>query len=168
MSNLIDPTIINNWKAKFNRSLENGKLSSKTESGRPWSSSLWGCFSPPDLCCITCCVPCVTFGKTYHRMEHNGDMSTYEPVNTSCLLFYLSSCVGASFLLQAIQSSEIREKHNLAGSCVGDLIKSCCCLCCTIVQAEKETKALLGEGKGAGVVDQQYQAQGGMVMPGKN
>ncbi|CAO2649166.1 Nn.00g101150.m01.CDS01 [Neocucurbitaria sp. VM-36] len=163
MSGLIDSNVINNWKLKLNRSLQDGKISSKT-AGKPWSASLWACFSPPDLCCITCCVPCVTFGKTYHRLEHNGDMTTYEPINTSCLLFYLTSCFGASFLMQAVQSAEIREKHNLEGSCVTDLVKSACCLCCTIVQAEKESKALLGEGQH--VVKEQYSAQKGMVMPG--
>jgi len=165
---LIDQNVIQSWKTKINGSLANGKLNSKT-TGNPRSASLWGCCSPVDLCCITCCVPCVTFGKTYHRMEHNGDMSTYEPVNTSCLLFYLSSCFGASFLLQAVQSAELREKHNLEGSCITDIVKSCCCLCCTMVQAEKESKALLGENRD-GVVNQQYTGGAGpdeqMVMPG--
>lgn len=65
-----------------------------------------------------------------------------------------------------MQSAEIREKHNLEGSCVTDLVKSACCLCCTIVQAEKESKMLLGEGQ-QHVVKEQYVAQEGMVMPGK-
>ncbi|KAF2034552.1 PLAC8-domain-containing protein [Setomelanomma holmii] len=170
-SGLFSPAEIASWKAKFNAALEPGKLSSKT-TGRPWSANFWGCFAPIDLCAITCCFPCVTFGKVAHRMDHNGDMSGYEPLNTSCLLFYLSTCFGLHWVPQSLLLSEIREKHNLEGSCVMDLVKSCCCGCCALVQAEKETKALLGSGKQGmdGVVEQQYTGGAGgqgMVYQGQ-
>ncbi|KAH8726213.1 PLAC8 family-domain-containing protein [Phaeosphaeriaceae sp. PMI808] len=164
MAGHIDSNVVNSWKAKINASLNSTKIQSKT-TGKPWSTSLWGCFAPIDLCAITCCLPCVTFGKTHHRLENNGDMTTYEPINTSCILFYLSTCFGAHFILQSIQLAELREKHGLEGGCIPDLIKSCCCGCCTLIQAEKESRLLLGEKTG-GVVDQQYAAgpgAGGMM-----
>jgi len=168
MPGTIDNNVINSWKGKVNSSLNGEKLHSKT-TGKAWTNGLFGCFSPIDLCALTCCLPCVTFGKTHHRLEHNGDMTHYEPINTSCILFYLSSFVCATPILSAIQTSELRERHNLEGSCISDLLKSCCCGCCQLIQTEKEAKLLLGGEKG--VVQQQYQGgagpDGGMVYPGQ-
>lgn len=61
----------------------------------------------------------------------------------------------------------IRERFNLEGNCIEDILKACCCGCCALVQAEKETRALLPEKH---VVTEQYQGgagEQGMVMPGK-
>ena len=32
---------------------------------------------------ITCCVPCVTFGKTHHRSRKDADLEGYTPVNAT-------------------------------------------------------------------------------------
>lgn len=59
---------------------------------------------------------------------------------------------------------DVREKHNLEGSCVGDLLKSCCCLCCAVVQAEKESSDRVGE---VAAVQEQYKGET-MVMGPQN
>ena len=54
----------------------------------------------------------------------------------------------------------MRQKYNLQGSIAEDVLKAGCCLCCSVMQAEKESKLLLG-GKCTGldgVVDEQYMA----------
>lgn len=56
-----------------------------------------------------------------------------------------------------MQLQDIREKHNLQGSCAEDLVKSYCCLCCSLVQAEKESQAREVEARA--VVNQQYQGE---------
>jgi hypothetical protein len=61
--------------------------------------------------------------------------------------------------MQAMQMQNIREKHNLEGSCMVDMLKSCCCMCCSLVQSEKESKEHAGEK----MVMKQY-ANEGMVM----
>lgn len=66
--------------------------------------------------------------------------------------------------MQAMQLSDIREQHNLEGSCVKDLLLSCCCMCCSLVQAEKESKTLQSEKSALG---QQQYATEQMVMPGQ-
>lgn len=54
--------------------------------------------------------------------------------------------------MQWMQLSDLREKHNLEGSCLKDLAVTCCCFCCSLVQAEKESKERAGEK----TVTQQY------------
>jgi hypothetical protein len=39
----------------------------------------------------------------------------------------------------ALQRANIREKHNLQGSCLVDIATACCCGLCDLVQQEKET-----------------------------
>jgi hypothetical protein len=63
--------------------------------------------------------------------------------------------------MQAMQMQDIREKYNLEGNCTTDLLKSCCCLCCSVIQSEKESQGRQGEK----VIDQQYGGEQ-MVMPG--
>lgn len=160
---IIDQNDVAHWKNRVNTALKDKAWNSASPpQARPWTNSLWACFSPPDLCCISCCLPCVTFGKTFHRLHKSADMAGYEPVNTSCIAFYAASCFGVQFLLQAMQSQTIRERHNLEGSCVKDILCACCCGCCAVIQAEKESKLRASE---AGTAPEQYKNEQ-MVMPG--
>ena len=52
-----------------------------------------------------------------------------------------------------MQMQDIREKYNLEGSCIVDIAKSCCCGCCALIQAEKESEI---REKEKGVVSNQY------------
>ncbi|QDS72097.1 hypothetical protein FKW77_003431 [Venturia effusa] len=151
----IDQKDIADWTERFNAALaDTSQITAPgPTSARPWISSFFGCFSPIDLCCMTYCLPCVTFGKTHHRTRKNGNMDGYEPINTSCLLLCGSACVGLHFIPMALQSADIRKKYGLQGSCLEDIAKACCCALCTLVQAEKETKIREAENKG---VDGQY------------
>ncbi|KAF1998021.1 hypothetical protein P154DRAFT_440066 [Amniculicola lignicola CBS 123094] len=163
MSGVIDQKEINDWVQRAKTDLNNKKWSSASPvDAREYKNSFWGCFSPPDLCCITCCLPCVTFGKTHHRLRKNANMEGYETVNTSCISFYLASCFGLHWVMQAMQAADVREKYNLQGSCTGDLVKSFCCLCCSVVQAEKESLEREAE---KGTVKEQYGGET-MVMQG--
>lgn len=87
----IDNADIEDWKKRFNEVLAKPKehIDSKSPAtSQSWTNSLFGCFSPIDLCCMTWCLPCVTFGKTHHRIRKNGSMEGYEPINTSVRLFF--------------------------------------------------------------------------------
>lgn len=37
-----------------------------------------------------------------------------------------------------MQRQYIRERYNLEGSCIKDLVASFCCTCCTLMQSDKE------------------------------
>ncbi|CAG1985159.1 unnamed protein product [Fusarium graminearum] len=139
----IDHNDLEEWRSRFNDVLARPSehVNSKSpETSQPWQNSFFGCFSPISICAITCCVPCVTFGKTHHRLQKNKNLEGYEPVNTSCLLFWASTCVGLHWIPLALQRASLREKHNLQGSCLVDLATACCCGCCDLIQQDKEAE----------------------------
>jgi hypothetical protein len=98
---MVDQKDVNDWIARFNGALADTKtVTGPAEmDARPWSESFFGCFSPIDTCtlfctrtlrrkltnlgAITCCVPCITFGKTHHRVRKHGQMEGYNCVNAS-------------------------------------------------------------------------------------
>ncbi|KAF2832576.1 hypothetical protein CC86DRAFT_280864, partial [Ophiobolus disseminans] len=123
-----------------------------------WRTSFWGCFCPFKLCALTCFLPCITFGRTDYRLQHRGDMTKYEPVNTACMLWYLAACFGCDCIPTTILLEEMRDEHNLKGSCCVDFLKACCCGCCALMQAEKESKLIYSGERVCmdGVVDEQY------------
>jgi len=160
----IDNRDIEGWTKRFNDVLAKPAdvINSKSpETAQTWHAALFGCFDPIDLCLMTWCLPCVTFGKTHHRIHKNGNLEGYEPVNTSCLLLCGSAFVGLSCIPLAMQRAEVRNKYNLQGSCLGDIALTLCCGCCSLVQQEKE--AAHREPLIAGGNKQQYQASEGMV-----
>ena len=82
----IDNDVIQEWSQRANDVLQQpGEvLNSKSpEDAQPWYASLFGCFTPIDTCLVSWCLPCVTFGKTHHRLRHNGSLEGYQPVNTT-------------------------------------------------------------------------------------
>lgn len=82
----IDQKDVDEWKNRFNdvlaRPSEHINSKSPVES-QSWFSGFFDCFNPIDTCLITCCVPCVTFGKTHHRLRKDANLQGYEPINTS-------------------------------------------------------------------------------------
>lgn len=83
----IDNNDVQYWQNKFSHALANSKeyTAEQTVNARPWHNGFFSCFTPIDTCFITCCCPCVTFGKTYHR-THKHSMQGYSPLNTSVCL----------------------------------------------------------------------------------
>jgi len=97
-------------------------------------------FEPVDTAVITCCCPCVTFGKTHHRLRKDANLKEYSAVNPSCLGFWVASIFCCSHIgLIALQRHDLRTQHHLQGDCVMDLIRACCCPCCDLVQQDKES-----------------------------
>lgn len=82
----IDNDVIQEWSQRANDVLaQPGEVinSKSPADAEPWHANLFACFMPVDLCLTTWCLPCVTFGKTHHRLRKNGNLEGYEPVNTS-------------------------------------------------------------------------------------
>jgi len=168
-SGAVDDKDVEHWKTKINAVLSKpgDHINSKSPEGsQSWHSGFFECFNPIDLCLLTYCLPCVTFGKTHHRVHKDGNLQGYEPINTSCLLFCGSGCFGLFWIPMAIQRADIRQKYNLEGDCVTDIAASCCCGLCSLVQSDKEAayqEPLLAQhaaGDKAG-----YQADAGMSYP---
>ncbi|CAK7265918.1 hypothetical protein SEPCBS57363_001832 [Sporothrix epigloea] len=166
----VDDKDVTEWKNRFNDVLARPSehLNQRSPAGaQSWSESFFGCLSPIDLCLVTYCLPCVTFGKTHHRLHKDANLAGYEPINASCLLLFGSACCGLFWLPMAIQRSDIRKKFNLEGDCILDIAASCCCALCVLTQDEKEVKARDAAGQGSSYgITQQYQATGGMTYAG--
>ena len=80
---------MDDWKTRINDVLARPgeHVNSKSpETSQAWNSPFFGCFTPIDTCLMTWCIPCVTFGKTHHRLRKNGNLDGYEPINTSVSL----------------------------------------------------------------------------------
>lgn len=50
------------------------------------------------------------------------------------------TCVGLHWIPLVFQRAEIRKKYGLQGDIVTDLLTSCCCGCCSLVQQDKEVE----------------------------
>jgi len=148
---------INDWKQRFNEVLS--KPEAFTAPGAAgagaWHNGFFDCFNPIDTCLITCCCPCVTFGKAHHRTRKNASMEGYSAVNTSCLGFWATMYCGLHWIPQVMQRSDIRSKYNLEGSMLTDCLRACCCGCCDLIQQEKE--AAFREAEKGTIVHDEYQ-----------
>ena len=102
---------------------------------------------------VTWCCPCVTFGRTHHRLHKSGSLEGYHFVNASCILSCVSGilpCLPLAML--TIQRADVRKKYNLEGSCLTDMAINCCCGVCSLVQQDKEAEHW--ETQGAGKTEQ--------------
>jgi len=143
----VNPDDVNAWIGRFKDTINKPETITKPAAGaNSWSSSFFGCFAPVDTCLMTCCCPCVTFGRTHHRLQKSPTLEGYSPVNATCLGFWLSGCVCLPWLFQLIQKGEVRDKYNLTGEFAIDAAKACCCLCCDLIQTDKEVAHQIEHG----------------------
>lgn len=78
-------------------------------------------------------------------------MLGFSAVNKSCVAWTL--LCGVNVLLTSIQRTRVRkayEMDEIAGSVIGDCMRSCVCCCCVIAQDEKELKGREKDGMGEG------------------
>ncbi|KAI8623494.1 PLAC8 family-domain-containing protein [Xylariaceae sp. FL1651] len=164
----VDQNDIRFWTDKLNDIAKRPAevvMSQSDARASSWYTSFFGCFDPIDTCLVTWCLPCVTFGKTHHRLHKDANLDGYEPINTSCLLFCGSGCCGLWWVPTVLQRSDIRTKYNLQGSFLLDLAASCCCHCCTLVQSSKEAAHRADTRKGDTIGYESHSMS--MVYPSK-
>ena len=100
-----------------------------------WAHGLCGCFDNLGVCIISYFVPCYTFGK---NAEALGD---------SCILCGLVTFVPLlNIYMKVSYRGKIREKRNIDGSCLSDLLISCFCPICSLVQEAQEVAVMQGTG----------------------
>ena len=108
--------------------------------------------------------PCVLFGRVHHRLHKNASLEGFNWLNTTCLFSCFSGIVPLLPLtILSIQRSDVRRKYDLQGSCVSDILMSCCCGCCSIIQQDNEVA--FREGEVAGNVKEQYKTGDQMTYP---
>lgn len=166
---VVDHNDVDSWKTRFNAvfsDVGNVIHQKSPETAREYHSGFFGCCSPIDTCLMTYCLPCVTFGKTHHRLHKDASLTGYSPINTSCLLFYGAAIFGLHWVPQAMQRSEVRERYNLKGSCLTDIGAACCCVLCDLVQQDKEVTFRQAE-QAANPTTTQYAADNTMAYEAK-
>ncbi|KAK6532606.1 hypothetical protein TWF281_006788 [Arthrobotrys megalospora] len=161
VSTAVDADDINAWIGRFKDTLNKPETITKPTTGpNSWSSSFFACFAPVDTCLITCCCPCITFSKTHHRLRKDPNLAGFSPVNTTCLGFWLSGCICLPWLFQLIQKGEVRERYNIQGDFPIDALKACCCLCCDLIQNDKEVAHQIAQGNIPAVTQEVKPAEG--------
>jgi len=139
---------IDHWTGRLNHAAANSHTVTDIQGDAPWSSGFFECFNPIDTCLMTWCCPCVTFGRTHHRLHKDANLAGYSAVNASCLGFWASMCcAGAHIIPLLMQRAELRNRSEpkLAGDFVTDCLKAWCCGCCDIVQQDKEACVLVAK-----------------------
>ncbi|KAK0761667.1 hypothetical protein N5P37_005649, partial [Trichoderma harzianum] len=110
-----------------------------TSNAWTWANDFFSCCSPGGLCILTTCCPCITYGRTQHRVKY-GSLDDYSCCNSSCIVFALAAHFGLGCIPAMMQRKLMRKKFNLEGSWLGDFCRSCSCTCCVLMQNEKESE----------------------------
>lgn len=74
---------VGDWMNRINATAKDHSGITNPTGSVPWSAAFFGCFDPIDTCAITCCCPCITFGKTHHRLRKDANLVGYNVVNAS-------------------------------------------------------------------------------------
>ena len=94
---------------------------------KDWSTGLCSCLNDIPLCLTGYCAPCYVFGKTA------------EAVGDDCLMCGLVTFVPLANLWFFTQiRGKIREQKGIDGSFVNDLLMTCCCGLCSLIQGAQE------------------------------
>jgi len=92
-----------------------------------WDTTLFDCFADCKVLAVTCCcTPCQ--GAYQYATVQDRDCSIVD-------LLYFFFC-GPCFFIYT--RGLIREKFNLSGSCMMDVISLCCCSLCAISQQTRQ------------------------------
>ncbi|KAG0489184.1 hypothetical protein HPP92_007995 [Vanilla planifolia] len=101
-----------------------------------WSTGLCNCCDDKSICCLTCCCPCITFGKIAGIVDRGSSSC-----GTSSALYALI-CVmtGGHCIYSCFYRSKMRAQYSLREAPCTDCIVHCCCEPCALCQEYRELK----------------------------
>ncbi|KAH3208490.1 hypothetical protein KXV77_009841, partial [Aspergillus fumigatus] len=67
-----------------------------------WNHSLFDCCSPGSLCFTSCCLPCITFGRTQARVQ-DPTLQNYSSINSECAIFTVLALGYCQWIIQTIR-----------------------------------------------------------------
>ncbi|XP_062166037.1 cell number regulator 7-like [Alnus glutinosa] len=100
-----------------------------------WSKGLFGCAGDKCTCCITCCLPCVTFGQIAEVIDE-GESSC---CRQGCVYGVLMG-FQLQWLLSCIYREKLRSKYGLPDEPCCDCCVHFCCDSCALCQEHAELK----------------------------
>nr|XP_043627125.1 cell number regulator 2-like [Erigeron canadensis] len=101
-----------------------------------WSTGLCDCFEDSSNCCLTCCCPCITFG----RIAEVVDEGTTSCGTSGTIYSILCVFTGCQWILGCMYRSKLRQKHTLRDEPCNDCLLHCCCHYCALCQEYRELK----------------------------
>ncbi|XP_072990936.1 protein PLANT CADMIUM RESISTANCE 1-like [Typha latifolia] len=101
-----------------------------------WSTRLCGCSEDCGNFCMTCCCPCVTFGRIAEIVDRGS---------TSCCasgtLYGLLECFACfQCVYSCFYRSKLRSQYSLVETPCNDCFVHCCCEPCALSQEYRELK----------------------------
>ena len=92
-----------------------------------WNNPLFKCFETPITCAALCCVPGAVC--CYQGASTKATQGETKDVLRALACIWCCACIGVGY-----NRSLVREKLNINGSLIKDIIFACICPCCTMVQ----------------------------------
>lgn len=74
---------VDHWMGRLNHASANSHTITAPTGTGAWSSQFFDCFNPIDSCVLSCCCPCVMFGRIHHRMHKDRNLAGFSFVNAS-------------------------------------------------------------------------------------
>ncbi|XP_059455056.1 cell number regulator 2-like [Corylus avellana] len=101
-----------------------------------WSSGLCDCFQDSSNCCVTCCCPCITFGRVAEIVDRG---------QTTCacggLIYYALAHLGCACLYTCTYRTKLRALYSLPEDPCGDCCVHFWCTTCALCQEYRELKS---------------------------
>ncbi|XP_059455054.1 cell number regulator 2-like [Corylus avellana] len=101
-----------------------------------WSSGLCDCFQDSSNCCVTCCCPCITFGRVAEIVDRG---------QTTCasggLTYYALAHLGCACLYTCTYRPKLRALYSLPEDPCGDCCVHFWCTTCALCQEYRELKS---------------------------
>ncbi|KAJ7954679.1 Plant cadmium resistance 2 [Quillaja saponaria] len=100
-----------------------------------WSADLFECGEDVPTCCMTCFLPCVTFGQIAEVLDEG---------KTSCVgqgfAYGLLMIIQCHWLYSCVYREKLRQKFGLSSDPCADCCTHCCCEPCALCQEHAELK----------------------------
>ncbi|KAL3512267.1 hypothetical protein ACH5RR_024984 [Cinchona calisaya] len=85
--------------------------------------------------CVTCCCPCITFGRNAEIIDRG---------TTSCahagIIYYCLAHIGFAPCYSCTYRTKLRAYFNLSEDPCNDCLVHCCCVLCAVCQEYRELK----------------------------
>jgi len=115
-----------------------------SQGQREWSYDVFDCFSDVGTFCLGWWCPCIVFSQNKSRLEHLNRNGTPHPqggeaMGGDCLTYGgLAVCCGLGWILQIGTRSATRNRYQIHGDGVSDILCSWCCIPCALTQESRE------------------------------
>ncbi|XP_024982519.1 cell number regulator 10-like [Cynara cardunculus var. scolymus] len=100
-----------------------------------WVTGLFDCGGDPATCCITYCLPCVTFGQIAEMLDE-GQSSCMGQGCVYCVLMMFT----CHWLYACLFRERLRAKYGLPADPCNDCCVHFCCHACALCQEHAQLK----------------------------